>query len=168
MINEFNIMSLSTHTPTLLHTFKDFLMHSRNLAFYSLYFTWEINPKVPFPLLQALKTVWLLGNDNGFQTQCSHIIFHEIDRTQLNMSNLTITRSPSVNLIPLRQQVIENWTKWCNTHPQPVLWEQQRWVQWDSLFIVHKVQFACHFHWQRCTQLTDLKFSADRVFYSIL
>lgn len=95
-------------------------MHSRNLAFYSLYFTWEINPKLAFPSLQAFKTgIWLLGFQWQWVSKCAnHVIFREIDRTQLNMSNLTITRSPSVNLIPLRQQVIKKWTEWCNTHPR--------------------------------------------------
>lgn len=110
---------LSTPPPTPIAPFKKSLMHSWNLSFCSLNFIPEVNTQLAFPLLRVFKTgIWLLGNDNGLKFVQTTSFFCEIDSTELNMSNQIITRSPSVNLIPLRQQVIENWAEWCNTDPR--------------------------------------------------
>lgn len=162
-INKFDLILKSTLPPALLLSFKESLRHSWNVASYHLNFIWEINTKFTFLLFQVFKTgIWLPARTMDFKfVQTMSFRFLGNWQYQLKMSNLIITRSSSVGLIPLRQ-VIENWAERSNTHRR-LLWEQHRWFQWDSLFIHHNL----------CVIFTDgivinwLKFSADRVFNSV-
>lgn len=141
-------------------------MYSRNQAFYSLSFIWEIKTKLAFPLFQAFKTgIWLLGNDNGFQICANHIIFCETDRTQLNMSNLIVMRS--------RQSIGFLWgSRLSKIEPSDVICIPDSVMRTAEMISMRLIIYSsqgpiCVSFSLTVYSVNWLKFSADRVFYSV-
>lgn len=130
--------------PGLFLSFKESLMYSWNMAFYCLNVISEVNTTFIFLLFPVFKTgIWLPARTMDFIfVQTTSFRFLGNWQYQLKMSNLIITRSSSVSLIPLRQ-VIENWAEWCNTHCR-LLWKQMI----SMRLIIYSSQFVCHFHWR--------------------
>lgn len=142
---------------------KESLMHSQNLAFYSLNFIWEINTNLAFLLFQAFKTgIWLPGNDNGFQICGHHIDLCEMDSASWKWVTWS-SWDPHLLVWFL-------WGRLSKIEPSDVMHTPDCYEnsiddfnETHYLFITICVSFSLMGDW-----VNWLKFSADRVFDSVL